>query len=441
MNIAEKLSQLVKFRTVSSFDPEEEDDGPFAALIAALPELFPLAHTRLERICIGSRGIVYRWQGTDPSLKPAIFCAHFDVVPASETDAWDEPPFSGAIRNGYVWGRGTQDIKVQLACILESAEQLAAKGFQPQHTLYFAFGGDEEVGGTRGAGAIAKWFSKQHIHASWVIDEGSPVGQGLVGFVRKPLALIGIAEKGYADIIIEAQGQGGHASMPPRHTALGAVAHALAAIEDNPFPARLTKTTDGFLAALAPHAIAPYKQIFALRRVLSPLILKAFSAMPSTNAMVRTTCAATMAQASPKENVLPTLAQAAVNVRMIPGMSSAEVVEHFNLLASPFGAKAYIKFPEHMVEASEESSTSSEGWIAIAKAVSEAFPEAVPAPFLFTASTDTKHYRALTDDIYRFTPLVQTQEDIAAVHNVNEKVSIENLERCVRFYRSLMQGC
>jgi len=94
-----------------------------------------------------------------------------------------------------------------------------------------------------------------------------------------------------------------------------------------------------------------------------------------------------------------------------------------------------------MVEASEESSTSSEGWIAIAKAVSEAFPEAVPAPFLFTASTDTKHYRALTDDIYRFTPLVQTQEDIAAVHNVNEKVSIENLERCVRFYRSLMQGC
>lgn len=148
-----------------------------------------------------------------------------------------------------------------------------------------------------------------------------------------------------------------------------------------------------------------------------------------------------MAQASPKENVLPTLAQAAVNVRMIPGMSSAEVVEHFNLLASPFGAKAYIKFPEHMVEASEESSTSSEGWIAIAKAVSEAFPEAVPAPFLFTASTDTKHYRALTDDIYRFTPLIQTQEDIAAVHNVNEKVSIENLERCVRFYRSLMQGC
>jgi len=262
MNIAEKLSQLVKFRTVSSFDPEEEDDGPFAALIAALPELFPLAHARLERICIGSRGIVYRWQGTDPSLKPAIFCAHFDVVPASETDAWDEPPFSGAIRNGYVWGRGTQDIKVQLACILESAEQLAANGFQPQRTLYFAFGGDEEVGGTRGAGAIAKWFSEQHIHASWVIDEGSPVGQGLVGFVRKPLALIGIAEKGYADIIIEAQGQGGHASMPPRHTALGAVAHALAAIEDNPFPARLTKTTDGFLAALAPHAIAPYKQIF-----------------------------------------------------------------------------------------------------------------------------------------------------------------------------------
>ena len=147
-----------------------------------------------------------------------------------------------------------------------------------------------------------------------------------------------------------------------------------------------------------------------------------------------------MAQASPKENVLPTLAQAAANVRMIPWISSAEVVECFNQLASPFSAKAYIKFPGHIVEASEKSSTSSEGWNAIAKAVSEAFPQAVSAPF-FTASTKTKHYRALTDDIHRFTPLVQTQEDIAAVHNVYEEVSIENLERCPRFYRSLMQEC
>jgi len=438
MNIAEKLSTMVRFRTVSSYRPEEEDEAAFAAFIEALPGLFPGAHAALERTLVGPRGIVYRWQGKNPSLKPAIFCAHFDVVPASESDPWEESPFSGTVKDGYVWGRGTQDIKVQIACILESAETLLSAGFAPERTLYFAFGGDEEVGGRRGAGAISAWFSEQKIHASWVIDEGSPVGLGVVNFVHKPIALIGVAEKGYADIVVEVEGKGGHASMPPKHTALGALAHAIAHIEDSPFPARITKTSDEFLGALAPHAAAPYRQIFTLRHILRPIILKAFSASPSTNAMVRTTCAATMAQASPKENVLPNLAQAAVNVRIMPGTSVAEVIARFNELVAPYGAKAYAKFPEHTVEPSAESSTSSEGWSSIVAAIGEAFPDAVPAPFLFTAGTDTKHYREITDDIYRFQPLVQTPADLAAVHNVNEKVSVENLERCVRFYRALM---
>ncbi len=438
MNIAEKLSTLVKFRTVSSYRPEEEDDASFAAFIGALPGLFPAVHAALERTLVGPRGIVYRWQGKNASLQPAIFCAHFDVVPALESDPWTEPPFSGAIKDGYVWGRGTQDIKVQIACILESAEALVTRGFMPERTLYFAFGGDEEVGGRRGAGAISTWFSEQNVHASWLIDEGSPVGQGMIGFVQRSIALIGIAEKGYADIVVEVPGQGGHASMPPRHTALGALAHALARIEDRPFPLKLTKTTDQFLAALAPHAKPPYRQIFALRHILGPLILRAFSAAPSTNAMVRTTCAATMAQASPKENVLPNLAHAVVNVRILPGATIAEVIDRLNALVAPYGAKVYAKFPEHVVEPSTESSTSSEGWKSIVSAIAEAFPDAVPAPFLFTAGTDTKHYRGITNDIYRFQPLVQTQEDLAAVHNVNEKVSIENLERCVGFYKALM---
>lgn len=438
MNIAEKLSTMVRFRTVSSYRPEEEDDASFAAFIGALPDLFPAVHAALERTLVGPRGIVYRWQGKNASLQPAIFCAHFDVVPALESDPWTMPPFSGAIKDGYVWGRGTQDIKVQIACILESAEALVTMGFMPERTLYFAFGGDEEVGGRRGAGAISTWFSEQNVHASWLIDEGSPVGQGIIGFVQRPIALIGIAEKGYADIVVEVPGQGGHASMPPRHTALGALAHALASIEDRPFPLKLTKTTDQFLAALGPHAKTPYRQIFALRHILGPFILKAFSADPSTNAMVRTTCAATMAQASTKENVLPNLAQAVINVRILPGTTVAEVIDRLNTLIAPYGAKAYAKFPEHVVEPSAESSTSSEGWKSIVSAISEAFPDAVPAPFLFTAGTDTKHYRGITDDIYRFQPLVQTPEDLAAVHNVNEKVSIENLERCVRFYKALM---
>lgn len=439
MNIAEKLSKMVQFRTVSSYKAEEENDAPFQAFIDALPSLFPSVHSTLERTIVGKRALVYRWQGSKADLKPAMFCAHFDVVPASESDPWKEPPFSGTIKDGYVWGRGTQDIKVQLSCILEAAERLILEGFKPQRTLYFAFGGDEEVGGKRGAGSIAKWLADQKIQVSWVIDEGSPVGKEIIGFVQKPIALIGVAEKGYADIVVEAQGKGGHASMPPKHTALGALAHAIARIEDNPFPARITKTSAEFLRALAPYSASPYKQVFGAQNILSPLILKAFTAAPSTNAMVRTTCAATMAQASPKENVLPNLAQAVFNVRIMPGTTSAQVVARLNELIASDGAKAYLRFPEHVVEASKESSTSSEGWKSLVAAIAEAFPEAVPAPFLFTAGTDTKHYRDIADDIYRFCPLVQTQADLAGVHSVNEKVSTENLDRCVRFFHTLMK--
>lgn len=438
MDIAQKLSALVKYRTVSSFFPEEEDATPFAAFPGALEQLFPAVHAKLERTLVGQRAIVFRWQGRNSALKPAMLCAHYDVVPASDDDPWEEPPFSGAIERGFVWGRGTQDIKVQLASVLQAAEELLAQGFAPERTLYFAFGGDEEVGGSRGAGAIASWLAERKVRVSWVIDEGSPVGKGLINLVRKPIALIGIAEKGYADIVIEVEGKGGHASMPPKHTALGMLARAIASIETHPFPAKLTKTTMEFLGALAPHAKPPYRQVFALRRQLKPAIVSAFSASPSTNAMVRTTCAATMSDASPKENVLPTVARAVVNVRILPGTKSSEVIERLSTLLRPFGAKVYAKFPDHIVEASEESSTTSEGWRSITSAIAETFPDAVASPFLFTASTDTKHYRALSDDIYRFTPLVQTNEDLAAVHNVNEKVSIENLERSVDFFRSLI---
>ncbi len=438
MDIAQKLSALVTFRTVSSFIPEEEDAKPFSDFPEALEKLFPAVHAEIERELVGPRGIVFRWQGKNPSLKPAMLCAHYDVVPASETDPWEEPPFSGAIERGFVWGRGTQDIKVQLASILEAAEELLTRRFTPERTLYFAFGGDEEVGGSRGAGAIAKWLDERGVRISWVIDEGSPVGKGLINFVRTPIALIGIAEKGYADIVIEVEGKGGHASMPPKHTALGMLARAIVDIETHPFPAKLTKTTIEFLGALAPHAAFPYRQIFSLRSQLKPAILAAFSASPSTNAMVRTTCAATMSEASPKENVLPTVARAVVNVRILPGTKSSEVIERLDSFLRPLGGRAYAKFPDHIVEASDESSTASEGWRSITSAISETFPDAVASPFLFTASTDTKHYRSLSDDIYRFTPLVQTNEDLGAVHNVNEKVSIENLERCVRFFASLM---
>lgn len=441
MTLAQKLAALVRFRTVSFFDASLEDDSQFAGLLAALPELFPVLHSRAERFALGNRAVLYRLEGSDPTLKPIILCAHFDVVPAQDIHLWDEDPFGGAVRDGYLYGRGTQDIKVQMACQMEALEHLLVSGKAFSRTIYLAYGGDEEIGGVRGAARIAAWLEEHGIRATMLLDEGSPVADGIIGFVQQPLALIGVAEKGYMDVILETRGKGGHASMPPHHTALGVLARAIVEIEEHPFPAKLTRTTREFLDALARFSRSPYRLLFRFRNLLAPLILQAFTRMPSTNALIRTTCAPTMASASQKENVLPDIARAVINVRIMPGETSREVLERLKSLTARYGVSVHVSAPEYVIEPSAESSTSSEGWRMLVNALAISHPEAVAVPFLFTAGTDTKHYHRIADDIYRFTPLIQTPEDLNGVHNINERVSLANLERCMRFYMSLLEQC
>ena len=215
LEAARRLAELVRIPTVSSNDPAAENEGSFRTLIDRLPELWPAVAAGIPREEIGDRGLLYEWRGSESSLAPAILCAHFDVVPPGEAASWTHPPFSGEIVDGFVWGRGTQDIKVLLAAILESAEAALAEGFRPRRTIYFAFGGDEEITGRRGASRIAARLAEKGVRASFLLDEGSPVSRGIFPFVRKPLALVGVTQKGYVDILLEAKGTGGHSSIPP----------------------------------------------------------------------------------------------------------------------------------------------------------------------------------------------------------------------------------
>lgn len=435
-----KLSRLVSFATVSSYDRNGEDEEAFSALKRELPLLFPRVHAAMTREEPSDRALLYTWEGREPSLPPVILCAHFDVVPAADSSAWEQSPFSGAVVDGEVWGRGTQDIKVLMASMLEAAEKLVARGFKPRRTIFFAFGGDEEVGGQRGAAAIAARFAAKGVRASFLLDEGGPISVGMLSFAPRPLALVGVAEKGYADLVVKTKGEGGHASMPPRRTATGDLARAIVAIEARPFPPRLTRTLRSFLARLAPESKQPYRLIFSRLRLTSPLVVKAFSGGATTNALIRTTVACTMLSGSPKENVLADSAQATLNVRILPGETSADVLARLTSLVGRFGAEVSVKHEGHVVEASDESGTDHEGWKAIESALASSHPEAACLPFLFSAATDTKHYRKVVDATYRFTALPQSQEDLKRVHGDNERVKIGDLDRCAAFYEALMKS-
>ncbi|MEI6387740.1 MAG: M20/M25/M40 family metallo-hydrolase [Spirochaetota bacterium] len=436
--IEDKLAALVRFATISSWDASLENAAAFEALIAALPGLFPQVHAALARERIGDRALLYAWQGKDPALEPAILCAHFDVVPAEDEAGWRHGPFSGDIDDGFVWGRGTQDIKVTLASALEAAERLLSRGFQPRRTILFAFGGDEEVGGNRGAALIAKELARRGTRAAFLLDEGGPVAKGMLAMADRPLALVGIAEKGYIDVRLEATGSGGHASMPPRRTATGDIARAVAALEAKPGSTRIGFTVKSFLGRLRPYVPFGYRVLFSNLWVFGPLVRLAFSGSPTTAALLRSTRAATMLEGSPKENVLASHASAIINVRILPGEDSLGVLDRIMQIVGRFGVVASPAHADSVVEPLPESSLDTELWRAIEAALGTAFPEAAMLPFLFSAGTDTKHYRHIARAMYRLTPLLQTSEDLAGVHGRDERVEISNLRRCLRFYETLI---
>lgn len=434
----EKLARLVKIPTVSAFAAEDEDENVFKQIVEEVTKLFPLVNDRLIKIEAGNRALLYEWPGKNSRLKPIILMAHYDVVPPGDESLWLRPPFSGDIADGFVHGRGSQDIKIMLSSTLDACERLLAEGFVPARTVYLAFGGDEEVGGNRGAAKIAEVLKERNIQASWLLDEGGFVSKGMLSFADRPLALVGVAEKGYIDVAINAKGTGGHASMPPKHTAAGIVAKAVAKSEKRPFPAKLTNTIVRFLEDLSPYVPFMYRFLFKNLFITAPLIKLAFSAAPTTNALIRTTTAATMLSASKKENVLPDNAKAILNVRILPGSSVASTMNSLDNMASKVGARADFAHHGFAVEPLPESPVDHEGYHSIEAAISDVFPEAGTVPFMFTAGTDTKHYLGIVEAMYRFAPIMQSQEDLAGVHGANEKMSVENCRRAVLFYEKLI---
>jgi carboxypeptidase PM20D1 len=436
--VENELSAAVRHATVSSNDPKAEDEKTFTAFKEELKRLFPRVHAQLERHEIGDRSLVFIWKGARPELKPAILCAHFDVVPADDVELWSHQPFSGDIAEGAVWGRGTQDIKLMLISSLDAAERLLAEGKAPERTIYFAFGGDEEVGGNRGAGSIGAWLEERGVKASFLLDEGGPVADGVLSFADRPVALIGIAEKGYADVSIEAEGKGGHASMPPARTASGDLARAIAAVEAHPDRARLGYTVRNFLDRLSPYVGFGYRVLFRNLWITGPLVKAAFKKGPTTNAMLRSTAAPTMLKGSPKENVLADRAWANVNMRILPGQTVAENLERISRIVAKTGAKVSVTHPEQIVEPLPESPVDHEGFKAIEAAIGQVFPDAAVLPFLFSAGTDTKHYRKVTEAMYRFCPVKETSEDLEGIHGRNEHIGVSNLRRCALFYKRLI---
>lgn len=435
----ERLAQAIRIPTVSQVG--RIDTSAFYQIDALIRRNYPLTDSLLEFRHINLFSQVFKWRGRNAKLQPILLIGHLDVVPVEEEsrDQWREPPFSGKIQDGYIWGRGAMDDKLSVFGWLETAEQLLREGYQPERTVYFAFGHDEEISGKNGAGAIAAYFKRQNIRFSYVLDEGMMIVKEALPGIEAPVALIGVAEKGYVSLKLNVQlKEGGHSSMPPPETAISILGAAIARLKKNPFPMKIDGAVQELFTYAAPEMSLPYKAVFANLWLTKGLLKKMLSQDPASAALLRTTIAPTMIEGGVKENVLPTQAEAVVNFRILPGETKADVEEYVRKTIKDKRITLEVYNPEYAKDPAPVSATNSFGFQVLHKTIRETVPEAVVAPGLFIAITDSYQYLELADDVYRFLPITVSREDIKGVHGINERLAVENYKQLLRFYRQLI---
>jgi carboxypeptidase PM20D1 len=359
------------------------------------------------------------------------------VEPGTER-SWTHPPFSGAIADGHVWGRGAMDDKAGVLAILEAVEHLLGRGFQPERTILLAFGHDEEVSGVNGARNIAALLRQRGVKPEFILDEGGAIAEGMVEGVEAPIALIGTAEKGYVSVDLVAREKGGHSSMPPTHTAIGRLASVIHRLEENQMPARIDGATRKSFEVLAPEMPFGPRLLLSNLWLFDPVAERVFSGDPAGNSRIRTTTAATIMNAGVKENVLPHEARAVVNFRILPGDSVRSVLEHVRAQAGP-----EIEVSARQATATEpspESEVEAPAFRLLQTTIAQVYPGTLVAPNLLGGGTDTKHFQGLSRNVYRFLPVRVRAEDLARFHGTNERIGIENYAGAIRFYVQLIRN-
>lgn len=433
-----RLQRLVRIPTVSQLDESLTDWPSFDAFIDELARLYPRVHAALERERVAGHALLFRWPGAEGGGE-AVLMAHYDVVAADDA-GWTHPPFAAEItgsgEDAVIWGRGTLDDKGALVAILEAVDRLLLSGFAPGHDIYLSFGHNEETAGS-GAAALVAELQRRGVRPRLVLDEGGAVVERVFPGVRRPLAVVGISEKGMANVVLTVEQTGGHASTPPRMTATVRLARALLRLNSKAFPASLVPANVEMLRVVGAHASFPLRSVFSNAAVLRrPLVALLARLGDETRAMVRTTTAVTQLSGSASANALAERASAVVNTRIAIDSSVAATLSWM--------AKA-INDPLVRIEAltpsepSPVSPSSGAEWDLIADSVSAVYPRAIVTPYVMLGASDSRHFASICSAVYRFTPFEMSTEERGTLHAIDERMHVATFLDGIRFYRTLIE--
>ena len=433
MAYAEKLSAMIRCDTTSYANVREPEK--FERFHALLAGLFPLVHEKLERTDIDGN-LLYYWPGRAHD-RPIVLMSHQDVVPAEGT--WEHAPFSGDIADGKVWGRGASDTKCSVMAFFQAVEELLAAGYEPANDVYIASSCTEEWAGD-GAPKLVAELKRRGVRPFLVCDEGGGIITEPIGGIPGNFAMVGVFEKGKADVKFTAKSTGGHASAPGRHTPIARLAAFVTEVETHsPFKKKLLPEVAAMFRTLAPYASS-----FGLRLLLGnlwlfapllKLVLPAVSAQ--AGAMLRTTIAFTTQSGSDAYNVIPQEATLGANMRFIPHQGEQESLAIIQTLAEKHGLSTEVL---HANDFTPPVDIHGEAFTLFTRVIGETFPGLAASPYVMTGATDAQFYQPICKSCIRFAPVIYGPEQMRGMHGLNENIEYRCLPGAVRFYQNLIRA-
>jgi carboxypeptidase PM20D1 len=429
------LSQAIQIKTISFGDTLAIDTAEFIKFKTFLENTYPNVHSKLERKIFNQFSYVYKWTGKDTTAKPYVLMGHMDVVPveAVAESKWSVPSFSGAIKNDTIWGRGAVDDKVAVIAILESVEQLLKQNFTPNRTIYLCFGHDEEISGKRGAKVMSAWLKEQGVKPALVLDEGGQIDTKHFEQLKRPFAVIGTSEKGYANFDLSVEIPGGHSSMPANETAIDVLNKAIANIRAHSMEPAIIPTMQELLNRTKSAESFSKRMVLSNLWLFQGLMIGQLEKTKETNAMVHTTLVPTILNSGIKDNVIPTVAKATFNSRILPGQTSDDVL---NFITKSVNDNRVVikKQTISLMEPSPITSSENPEFKKIEQIIYHSVPDVIVSPFLMIGATDSRYFRSFSDAVLNFSAV----QDVKGFHGIDERIGKSDLNRMIFFYNQLL---
>ncbi|MCW6529398.1 M20/M25/M40 family metallo-hydrolase [Sphingomonas sp. MMSM20] len=374
--------------------------------------------------------LLLRWRGTAPKAKPLVISGHMDVVEAKPAD-WQRDPFTPVVENGYLFGRGATDMKLDLAMVTATVIDMKRAGYKPKRDLILAYSGDEET--TMKTSAI---LASKVKGAEMVLNVDG--GGGMLSEDGKPKYFsISAAEKTYADFQLEVTNPGGHSSAPRKVNAINELAAALVRIGNYRFTPQLSPITKAYFDGAAPlqtPEIGAAMKAFAANPADEKAI-ETLAASPAYVGQIGTTCVSTMLSGGHALNALPQRATANINCRIFPGVKPAAVMAELEKVAADPG----VKFKD-VTEGSNPTDASPlrpDLMNAVTKAIRSVRPGVPVFPSMSAGASDSMHFRAVGIPSYGVSPIFIKESDEFS-HGLNERTPVDNVPLGVTYYRSLL---